>query len=73
MKLIEKWIINVKIDKRKLPISILLRAYGLESNAEILDTFKELGEDVIWQHISPTLEKDKTKQESKHFMLFIKF
>lgn len=58
----KKWIINVKIDKkRKLPISILLRAYGLESNAEILDTFKELWDDVIGQHISPTLEKDKTK------------
>ena len=58
----KKWIINVKIDKkRKLPISILLRAYGLESNVEILDTFKELGDDVIGQHISPTLEKDKTK------------
>jgi len=58
----KKWIINVKIDKkRKLPISILLRAYGLESNAEILDTFKDLWEDIIGQNIVPTLEKDKTK------------
>jgi DNA-directed RNA polymerase subunit beta len=39
----KKWIINVKIDKkRKLPISVLLRAFGMESNAEILDTFSEL-------------------------------
>lgn len=58
----KKWIINVKIDKkRKLPISILLRAYGLESNAEILDAFKSLWDDIIGQHIAPTLEKDKTK------------
>lgn len=58
----KKWIINVKIDKkRKLPISILLRAYGLESNAEILETFKDLGEDIIAQNFSTTLEKDKTK------------
>ncbi|MDP5038854.1 MAG: DNA-directed RNA polymerase subunit beta [Candidatus Gracilibacteria bacterium] len=58
----KKGIINVKIDKkRKLPISILLRAYGLESNAEILDAFKDLGEDIIVNHIVPTLDKDKTK------------
>ncbi len=57
----KKGIINVKIDKkRKLPISIVLRAFGMESNAEILDTFKELGDDVIANNIGPTLEKDKT-------------
>jgi DNA-directed RNA polymerase subunit beta len=51
----------VKIDKkRKLPISVILRAFGLESNAEILDTFSELGEEIIVDHIAPTLEKDKT-------------
>ena len=57
----KKGIINVKIDKkRKLPISVLLRAYGLESNAEILNTFKDLGDEIIANHIAPTLEKDKT-------------
>ena len=57
----KKGIINVKIDKkRKLPISVVLRAFGMESNAEILDTFKELGDDVISNNIGPTLEKDKT-------------
>jgi len=57
----KKGIINVKIDKkRKLPISVVLRAFGLESNAEILNEFKELGDEVIANHIAPTLEKDKT-------------
>jgi len=57
----KKWIINVKIDKkRKLPISVVLRAFGMESNAEILDTFKDLGDDIISNNIGPTLEKDKT-------------
>lgn len=57
----KKWIINVKIDKkRKLPISVVLRAFGMESNAEILDTFKDLGDDIIANNIAPTLEKDKT-------------
>jgi len=57
----KKWIINVKIDKkRKLPISVLLRAWGMESNAEILDAFKDMDDDIIANHIAPTLEKDKT-------------
>jgi len=57
----KKGIINVKSDKkRKLPISVLLRAWGMESNAEILDTFSEFGDEMIANHIAPTLEKDKT-------------
>ena len=57
----KKWIINVKIDKkRKVPISVLLRAYGMSSNAEILDTFKDLWDDLLAINLAPTLEKDKT-------------
>ena len=57
----KKGIINVKIDKkRKIPFSVLLRAFWLESNAEILNAFKKLGDDIIATHITPTLEKDKT-------------
>ena len=57
----KRGIINVKIDKkRKLPVSVLLRAFWLESNAEIIDTFKDLWEEVIANNIAPTLEKDKT-------------
>ncbi len=57
----KKGIINVKIDKkRKIPITVLLRAWGFESDADILDMFK--GEDEwITRHIAPTIEKDKTK------------
>jgi DNA-directed RNA polymerase subunit beta len=58
----KKGVINVKIDKkRKLPVSILLRAYGLESDTEILDAFRDLGDDIIATNLVPTLEKDKTK------------
>jgi len=67
----KKWIINVKIDKkRKLPISVLFRAFGLESNAEILDIFSDLSEEVIVNHIVPTLEKDKTtnRMEALHIL-----
>lgn len=57
----KRWIINVKIDKkRKIPVSILLRAFWLESNAEILNTFKDVWDEIIANNIAPTLEKDKT-------------
>ncbi len=65
----KKWVINVKIDKkRKIPVSILLRAFGLESNAEILEAFKDEGDDMIASFIAPTIEKDKTnnKLEALH-------
>ena len=67
----KKGIINVKIDKkRKLPISVLLRAFGMESNAEIMSTFKDLGDDVMTHHIAPTLEKDKStnRLEALHIL-----
>ncbi len=56
-----KGIVNVKNDKkRKLPVSILLRAWGYESDADIINAFQ--GEDEwIAKYIQPTLEKDKTK------------
>ncbi len=57
----KRGVINVKIDKkRKIPVTVLLRAWGYESDADILGIFK--GEDEwITNHIAPTLEKDKTK------------
>ncbi len=67
----KKWIINVKIDKkRKIPFSVLLRCFGLESNAEIIETFKELWDDVIANYIAPTLEKDKStnRLEALHIL-----
>jgi DNA-directed RNA polymerase subunit beta len=65
----KRWVINVKIDKkRKIPISILLRAFGLESNASILEEFKSEGDDIMATFIAPTIEKDKTsnKLEALH-------
>ncbi len=67
----KKGIINVKIDKkRKLPISVLLRAFGLESNADILNAFKGIGDDIIANHIAPTLDKDKStnRLEALHIL-----
>lgn len=67
----KKWIVNVKIDKkRKLPVSVLLRCFGLESNAKILETFKDLWDDMIATNIAPTLEKDKStnRLEALHIL-----
>ncbi len=50
----------VRIDKnRKLPVTVLIRALGLSTNAEILEFF---GED---ERILATLEKDTTKNQEE--------
>ena len=54
-------VIYVKIDrKRKIPVTALLRIFGLEKNEEIEEAFKEAdkGETAF---IKKTLEKDSTK------------
>ncbi|MDD2516130.1 MAG: DNA-directed RNA polymerase subunit beta [Candidatus Gracilibacteria bacterium] len=57
----KKGIVSVKIDKkRKIPITTLLRAYGLETDDQIIEAFSEKQE-FLTQFIGPTLEKDKTK------------
>lgn len=57
----KRGVINVKIDKkRKIPVTVLLRAFGLESDSEILAAFKG-NKDVLAKHIGPTIDKDKTK------------
>ena len=48
-------IFSVRIDRtRKIPVTVLMRAMGIQSNSEILDYF---GDDVM---IKATLEKDPT-------------
>ncbi|MDD2565778.1 MAG: DNA-directed RNA polymerase subunit beta [Candidatus Gracilibacteria bacterium] len=57
----KKGVINVKIDKkRKIPISTLLRAFGLETDADIIGAFKG-NKDFVAKYIGPTIDKDKTK------------
>lgn len=69
----KKGIINVKIDKkRKIPVTGLLRAYGLESNAEILEAFKDAPEEFVTNHLMPTLEKDKTANKMDAYHLIYK-
>ncbi len=59
-------IITVKIDRRrKMPVSVLLRAIGLSSDEELLEAFKdELSMDEF-NLLQNTLEKDATKSREE--------
>lgn len=52
-------VIGVKIDrKRRIPITALLRVFGLSSNEAILDAFKDVDTNPEIKYIATTLEKD---------------
>jgi len=55
-------IISVKVDrKRKLPVSVLLRAIGYGSDEEILELFTEVDNEPEHAYIATTLERDPTR------------
>lgn len=59
-------VISVKIDRhRKLPVSVLLRAIGYESDKEIMELFKDIDTDKEHQYIESTLQKDLTKTKNE--------
>ncbi len=54
-------VISVKIDrKRKMPVSVLLRVFGLTSDSDILDAFEKYETSPEINYISTTLSKDPT-------------
>ena len=54
-------IISVKVDrKRKLPVTILLRAIGYGTDDEIRDLFKDVDVDIDHPFIESTIERDPT-------------
>ncbi len=58
----KKGIIAVKIDrKRKIPVTQLLRIFGMHKDAEIYDTFKEVNVDINNDYLQNTLEKDNAR------------
>ena len=53
-------VVYVRVDRtRKLPITVLLRAMGVESDSEIIDILGET------EHVLDTLEKDNTTTEEE--------
>ncbi len=59
-------IISVKVDrKRKLPVTVLLRAIGYGSDEEILELFAEVDNDPDHSYIATTLERDPTRTANR--------
>lgn len=61
-------VIGVKIDrKRRIPITALLRVFGLSSNEEILEAFKDVDTNPEMKFIATTLEKDASTNADEGF------
>lgn len=61
-----KNLLTVKIDrKRKLPITTLLRAIGIRTDEEIIETFKDVDNGENIRFISATLDRDPVKTQEE--------
>ncbi|TSC66069.1 MAG: DNA-directed RNA polymerase subunit beta [Candidatus Doudnabacteria bacterium Gr01-1014_77] len=61
-------VIGVKIDrKRRIPITALLRVFGVSTNEEILATFADVDTDPDNKYITSTLEKDASTNADEGF------
>jgi DNA-directed RNA polymerase subunit beta len=59
-------VIYVKIDrKRKVPVTSLLRAFGISSNEELLKLFEEVDRDEHVHYIEATIAKDASRSEAE--------
>ena len=59
-------VLTVKIDrKRKMPVTVLLRAIGLSTNDEILEEFKDILDKDELNLLNNTLEKDSTLTQNE--------
>jgi len=62
----KKGLIWVKVDrKRKIPVTMFLRAFGYSTDKEILDLFKAQTQKIEENPILKTLEKDETVNEKE--------
>ncbi|GIW12435.1 MAG: hypothetical protein KatS3mg061_3492 [Dehalococcoidia bacterium] len=68
-------VLSVKVDrKRKIPVTVLLRAVGLSSNAEIIEAVRGQQEDAdataVEQFLRATLDRDPTKSTEEALLEF---
>jgi DNA-directed RNA polymerase subunit beta len=66
-------VVSVKVDrKRKLPVTILLRAVGYGTDEELFDLFRDV--DIMADHsyVATTLERDPTKTVDEALLEFYK-
>ena len=58
----KKGVITVKIDrKRKIPVTQLLRIFGMHKDSDMLEMFKDVNVDLSHDYIQNTLEKDTAR------------
>src|SRR5213594_2816531 len=61
-----KDVMSVKVDrKRKIPVTILLRAIGTGSDDELIDTFRSVDTHSDHHYIKSTIEKENTKTQEE--------
>ncbi len=61
-------VIGVKIDrKRRIPITALLRVFGLNTNEEILKEFQDIDTDPDIKYIQNTLDKDASQNADEGY------
>ncbi|MDQ3018489.1 MAG: DNA-directed RNA polymerase subunit beta, partial [bacterium] len=61
-------VIGVKIDrKRRIPITALMRVFGLGTNEEILEAFKDIDTNPELKYIATTLDKDASTNPDEGF------
>ncbi len=62
-------VISVKIDrKRKIPVTALIRTFGLEKDEEIKNYFKQVDVNPDTQYIQETLKRDPSENQSQGFV-----
>ncbi|OGE80654.1 MAG: DNA-directed RNA polymerase subunit beta [Candidatus Doudnabacteria bacterium RIFCSPHIGHO2_01_FULL_43_23] len=62
-------VIGVKIDrKRRVPVTALLRVFGLEDNDQILEIFRDVDTNPDTKYIQNTLDKDVSKNADEGFI-----
>ncbi|KKW06803.1 MAG: DNA-directed RNA polymerase subunit beta [Candidatus Moranbacteria bacterium GW2011_GWE1_49_15] len=60
-------VINVRIDrKRKIPVTALLRAFGMSSDEQIIQTFADIDNGEV-NYIETTIAKDITKSQGEGY------
>src|SRR5215210_1798351 len=59
-------ILSVKVDrKRKMPVTILLRAIGIQSDEELLERFADVDTNPDRRFMATTIEKDGSKDKTR--------
>src|SRR3989338_7153901 len=61
-------VLGVKIDrKRRIPVTALLRVFGMSGNEEIVEAFNDIDTDPDTKYIQATLEKDASTNSDEGF------